>query len=147
MYNAEPFLEHYGKKGMRWGVRKRSSRSASDEGEQVFVRDAGKKIQTKGGSGLKGSEDAKRAAAAAQKVKKSGVKSLSNAELQSLVQRMNLESQHAKLSQQSKTKSAGRKFVEEFVVDSAKKQVGKELAKQVEKYVAKSIHTAGKGKG
>lgn len=67
-------LAHYGVKGMKWGVRK--SRKSSGPV----------------------SEDARVARKAQAKLKKTGVKSLSNKELQSVINRMNLERQYSTLN-------------------------------------------------
>lgn len=86
----EGVLEHYGVKGMRWGVRKRRS----DE---------------------PGSPDAERAKQHAATVKKSGTKALSNKELQELVTRMNLEQQFSTLSAKQKQNRDGKAFVREIL--------------------------------
>lgn len=77
---AEDFLKHYGVKGMRWGVRKKSDReSASDDA-----------VRTKGLN---------------QRARESGRDALSNKELQDAITRMNLEQQYDRL----KPRSAGEK--------------------------------------
>ena len=74
---ADDVLEHFGVKGMKWGVRKNRSGSAS--------------------------EDAQRADAARKKIKTGGgTKALSNKELQDLVTRMNLEQQYSTLTGKQK---------------------------------------------
>jgi hypothetical protein len=72
METIEDVLAHFGVKGMKWGVHR--------EGKHPI------------------SEDAKSAGDALTKSKKSGVHSLSNKELQSLVNRMNLEQQFSRLN-------------------------------------------------
>lgn len=67
-------LAHHGVKGMRWGVRK-----------------------GKGAPTHPASEDHTRAAEAGAKAKESGVKALSNKELQDIITRKNLEKQHREL--------------------------------------------------
>ena len=92
---VDSVLAHYGVKGMKWGVRR-----ANPSGPQeVKVKSyAGNRIvRTTGGKGHALSEDATRAAVARRKAKKSNVRSLSNKELQDLVNRMNLEQQYAQL--------------------------------------------------
>lgn len=145
MTQVDTVLEHYGTKGMRWGVRKRRSSSSdvSSNGEkqtkEVFVKDSGKGIKTKGGHKLPASTDALLAAAAKQKAAKSGIKSLSNNELKALVNRMNLESQHKKLAQQEQTKSKGKKFVDDFIINTGRQVVGKEVANVVAKVLEKNL--------
>lgn len=76
------YLAHHGIKGMRWGIRNdRSSSKAANA-----------------------SEDAKRAAAAKEKMKKTGQSSLSNKEMQDLVTRLNLEKQLSTLTTSQKSK-------------------------------------------
>jgi hypothetical protein len=73
--SVNEFLAHYGVKGMRWGVSKSSSSGGS-------------------GSRSSSSEDHKIAVAAEKKINRSGTQSLSNKELQGLIQRKNLEKQY-----------------------------------------------------
>lgn len=79
-------LEHHGVKGMKWGVRK-------DDPGGNRLRRLGKKPSSPP------SEDKSRAEAVKAKVTKSGsTHALSNAELQDLVKRMNLEQQFSRMS-------------------------------------------------
>lgn len=80
-------LEHFGIKGMHWGVRRNRQQIDS-------------------------SDDHANAAAVKQKVKKGGTKTLSNKELQDLVTRMNLEQQFDRLHSAEPTRlSKGKKAV------------------------------------
>ena len=80
--DVDSYLAHFGVKGMRWGVRNdRSSSKAANA-----------------------SEDAKRATAAKEKMKKTGQASLSNKEMQDLVTRLNLEKQLSTLTTPKKSK-------------------------------------------
>jgi hypothetical protein len=74
---VEDVLEHFGVKGMKWGVRKNRSGSASEDAQRADA--ARKKIKTEGGT-----------------------KALSNKELQDLVTRMNLEQQYSTLTGKQK---------------------------------------------
>jgi N-acetylglutamate synthase-like GNAT family acetyltransferase/2'-5' RNA ligase len=78
------FLEHHGVKGMKWGVRRSQS-------------------QLDRASGRTPSADAQAAAAAQAKVNSGGVQTLSNHELQGLVNRLNLEKQYSTLQVQNKS--------------------------------------------
>jgi hypothetical protein len=110
------FLIHFGVKGMHWGIRRKRS-SEHD------------------------SEDAKAASEAAKKVKKHGTSSLTNKELQQLVNRMNLEQQFNRLTPDSKGKAAA-KFAKDLLVDVGKEQA-KNLARQeTAKLVAKVLATS-----
>lgn len=85
MDRAKQFLEQYGVKGQKWGVR-RDRPGPSD--------------------------DAVRVEAAKSTIKRGGTQALSNKELQDVVTRMNLETQYGRLSAAQKSK--GRKFVEKL---------------------------------
>lgn len=99
MNELEEILEHHGVKGMHWGVR----RSA--------------------GSSTPPSADAVRAAAAKKTVKTGGTKALSNAELQHLVTRLNLERQLSQINPSNKQKAI--KFVTTLLVGVGKQEVTK----------------------
>lgn len=98
MSGVEKMLAHYGIKGMRWGVR----RNVGSDGRVDVTTTAqpGKKVVAKGGQGQPAHEDAIRTAVSKQKAKASTTDSLSTKELQELVNRMNLEQQYSKLSQE-----------------------------------------------
>ena len=115
----DEFLAHYGIKGMHWGVR-RSQRELHPGG----------------------SEDHNNARAAGAKVKKSGVKSLSNKELQDYITRMNLEAQYQRLAPPSKgaiVLRSGGKFVGEILVGVGKSQATKFANDQASKLVAQAL--------
>lgn len=87
--DEDEFFEHFGVKGMKWGVRRSRSGSSGPV-----------------------SEDAAKAHALRSQVKTSGTKSLNNAELQHLVTRMNLEQQFGRLTESNPSSvSKGQKFV------------------------------------
>ena len=79
-------LKHYGVKGMKWGVRKSDSGGGSG-----------------GSSRPKTSDDSREATATQRKIDKGGVKSVSNKELQALVNRRNLEKQYNSLLVEQKS--------------------------------------------
>lgn len=78
---AENFISHHGIKGMKWGVRRSQAQLDAASGSSI-------------------SSDAKAAASAQAKINSGGTKSLSNQELQGLVNRMNLERQYSQLQTQ-----------------------------------------------
>lgn len=132
----DEFLEHYGVKGMKWGVRRRSPGSSPIE----VATPAGKRVQTRGGSGQKASEDAVRAAVARQKARKSTVDSLSNRELQDLVQRLNLEQQYERLRPRRPSEQVV-KFLSDTLIgigkDEASKYIRSGVSTQLNDAIAK----------
>jgi hypothetical protein len=102
MDEIDEFLEHYGVKGMRWGVRRRRTGSSPSSRPSGPV-----------------SQDAARAARLQTRVSQHGTRSLTNAELQTLVTRLNLETQHGRLD--PKKVNAGQAFISD---------VGKNIVKQ-----------------
>jgi hypothetical protein len=107
-------LAHYGVKGMRWGVRRSSSKSTGPE-DITLKTVPGKRVSAKGGGRHPASEDARTAAIYKQKARKSTVDSLSNKELQALVNRMNLEQNYSRLT--ADQLSPGRRLVDKFMND------------------------------
>lgn len=107
-------LTHYGVKGMKWGHRKPRTK-------EVTVRKKGKKYKAEGGYGHDIHDDAKYTLMARQVAKRSGVSSLSNKELQSAVNRMNLEQQYARLA--AADRSAGQKIVSELMGKEGKRLI------------------------
>lgn len=109
----------YGVPGMRWGRRKGGSSAAP-------------------GSGHPASSDATKASKNSQIVKKSGVKALSNDDLQQLVTRMNLEQQLGKLQPPGPTKKA-RLFVTKTLGNIGNQQLNMVLNQIVNAKVAKAL--------
>ena len=116
LFVADQFLSHFGVRGMRWGVhRSRSSRAAAARGQasRHVSPDAARAMQLKG------------------TVRRHGTQALSNKDLQDLVTRMNLESQHGKLNQQHVSegrklatgilKDSGRSLATQFIIKNAPK--------------------------
>lgn len=85
MDNVDDILEHFGTKGMHWGVR----RARAADG-----RVRGPSRSTRGGI----SADAAKAKESHSTIKTHGVAALSNQDLQHLVSRMNLEQQYTRLT-------------------------------------------------
>lgn len=108
------FLEHFGVRGMKWGTRRAGKVDTSSADAQVAV-------------------------AASLKAKKSGVKSLSNKELQDLVTRMNLEQQLSKLKESQPTKfQRGKKVVSELLSAGRMVNDAISLAKSPAVHIVKS---------
>jgi hypothetical protein len=132
-------LLHYGIKGMRWGVRKSEGRPTA-----VTVTAKGKKLKTKGGENQPTAKDAARAKAIGQIKKKSGVRALSDADLQAYQSRMNLE-QNVKRLEYNQA-NAGKKFILSLMGQAGKnaaQQAANEVAsKQVKKLLVKGAVAA-----
>lgn len=94
----ELVLEHYGIRGMKWGVRRA-------RGANGLVRRGPKPPPSK---------DYQRARSAKKKARRGGTKALSNDELQDLVRRMDLEIQYAK-----KVPRTANQVAVKFVTDTA----------------------------
>ena len=100
-------LEHAGILGMHWGVR----RQVGSDGRII--------------EGTRESADSLHA----KELKRKGAKHLSNAELKSYVDRVNLETQYKKLNE--KKVSAGRKFAQDILVGSGKAALTTFVSKQM----------------
>ena len=119
------FLEHFGVKGQKWGVRRSERRLA-----------AARKVKESA------SEDANRAGEAFGKLHRTGIHSLSNAELKSVVDRMQLEQSFARVAPVSKKKRAlraGGKFAGDILVGVGKTQITKLASDQATKLVAGAL--------
>lgn len=127
---VDDILEHHGIKGMKWGVRKAvdlgfgldtaGPRPKSKVGPQkVVVSDKRKKIKTSGGAGHPAHPDAVRVRKTGQVAKKSGVKALSDKELQDYARRIQLEHNVKRL--QYHESSVPVKFVKTILGQSGKK--------------------------
>jgi hypothetical protein len=115
--SVDEFLAHFGVKGMHWGVR----RGRDDSGSDNVHEDHAKAAQLKG------------------VVKKHGTKALSNDDLQTLVTRLNLESQHGRLNPAEV--GLGKKALNELLGIGG--NVGKQQATTFgNKYAAKGIEMA-----
>lgn len=127
------YLEHYGVKGMKWGVRK----SDVPAGE-TRVTQKGKKLKGEGGKGLPAHEDATKAAVSKQKMKGSGIQSLSNKELKDLHQRMNLEQNVRELAAKEKQSTANpaARFIKRTLLNSGKQEAQKASNSAASKTVA-----------
>lgn len=117
MTSFDEALAHFGVKGMKWGVHRTAS--------QLSVGP---------------SADAERAAAAKKTIKVGGTKALSNAELQHLVTRLNLERQLKQINPSNKEKAA--RFAADLLLGVGKQQVTRiatdVAAKQVSNLLKKS---------
>lgn len=108
-------LQHHGIKGMKWGVR-RTREQLSNPTPVKIIAKPGQAIVTKGGKRAPTHDEAKAAAIARQKAKSSGLQSLSNKEIQTIVTRMDLEQRYAKLNPEKKKR--GAEFIESLIEDA-----------------------------
>ena len=143
-------LAHYGKKGMKWGVRQRTSqakayakkRTGKAGPQAVTVKERGfprKSLKTKGGEGRPAHPEAVSARTIGQIGKASGLKSLSNAQLQEYNNRLNLEQNAKRL--QYEDSSPPRKFIKTMLRQTGSKSTN-EVSKRASKKVGKILVTA-----
>lgn len=129
--SVDEVLSHYGVKGMRWGMR-RSAPTA-----KVTVTQKGKKLRSAGGEGRKASSDAVRAQTIKQVKKKSGIKALSDDELRSYSNRLQLEQQVKRLEFESKP--AAKKFVSKLLGQQGSIAANQVATQATTKAVKKSL--------
>lgn len=129
---TEVFLEHFGVMGMHWG-RRMAEKSVPAGETKVTQKKPGTKVVSEGGKHVPAHPDAMQAAASKQRAKSSTTDALSTKELQDLVTRMNLEQQYSKLS--AGQTSAGRKFVNDLLMNTVKQQGTKIINEQAGKLV------------
>jgi 2'-5' RNA ligase len=133
----EEFLEHYGVKGMQWGVRRDGRNSATPTAvatTSTTVIPSGNrrktKIKVEGGQNHDAHPDAIKVAEAKTKLKKSGPATLSNKELQDVAKRLQLEQQVKQL-----TAPAGKKFVTNLLKQQGNQTVGGVVQSEVRKKI------------
>lgn len=105
--STEEFFAHYGVKGMKWGLRK--SRVVSD--------------------------DAARSKSVRTTVKKAGIASVSNKDLQEAINRMQLEQNFKRLKVNDQ--SAATRWISSTLLEIGKREVQSQIAKKVAAGVAK----------
>lgn len=115
MSHAQVFLKHYGVKGMKWGQKKKNPASG----------DSSAKTATK------------------TAVKKKGLHTVSNADLQAAIRRMQLEQDFKRLSVNEK--SAVTRWVSSTLLEIGKREVQQQAAKRVAGALAKKAVTGGVG--
>ena len=126
-------LSHHGVKGMKWGVRR-------DRSSAVTVTDKGKKLKTSGGFGHPAHPEAVRARTTGQIAKKSGVKALSDQQLNDYAKRLRLEQEVSRLQFQDKNKV--QQFVHKALLRSGNQAVDKAASPDNVKKAAIAIKAA-----
>jgi hypothetical protein len=110
------FLEHYGKKGMKWGVRKKP-------GSGTGKKTAGKKTTTK-----------TEVTTTISKGGKKGVKGMSDTQLRTELNRLNMEKQYKSLTTNKKSKgsvSKGLGFVGGILKSAGRKSLKNYAEKEI----------------
>lgn len=109
---VKEFLAHYGVKGMKWGRRKNPA-----------------------------SADSARSTSVKKTVKKQGLHTVSNKELQDAITRMNLEQQFKRLKVNEQ--SAATRWISSTLLEVGKREVQTQLAKKLATTAVKKAATGG----
>jgi hypothetical protein len=109
-------LQHFGVKGMHWGVRKKSPKEAP-------------------------SADSKRSTALLARAKRSKPKALTNKQLQDAINRMQLEQNFKRLAVNEKP--AVTRWISSTLLEIGKREVQTAVAKKAATIVAKKLATGG----
>lgn len=149
--NVEPFLEHYGIKGMRWGVRRDLSGSSGSGGTKSSTnksRTVTKSSPNKSGSSGKGSTktpDNNRKKGDTEDAVPPKQKTMSDAELRKAVERLRMEAEFSRLSatpELKKQQSVGAAFVRSAAKDvilPAAKNAARDVLTQYAKNAASQL--------
>jgi hypothetical protein len=121
-------LSHHGVKGQKWGVRRKATVGA----QEVVVSDKRKKIKTSGGKGHPAHSDATRARVIGQVGKKSGIKALSDDQLRTYNNRINLEQNTKRLMYEDSSRPAK-------LVKTILRQTGSKTTDQISTTAAKKV--------
>lgn len=114
-------LVHYGILGMKWGVRRSPGQLSRSRGHKKSDDEH---------------EDYKKVHA------RKSTKTMSDAELKNRINRLQMERQYKQLT--SKETSAGKKFVNDVLRESAKNVASKYVSKGITKLIDEAIHTVNK---
>lgn len=116
---VDDFLQHFGVKGMKWGVHRREQAGSVGGRDVTITSKGGSRVKTSGGRGHGPSEDALSAARSRQIARRSSTDSLSTKDLQNLVTRMNLERQYGQLKSHDSTVNAGMETAKKILAFGA----------------------------
>lgn len=134
MEGIEEIIEHYGVKGMKWGVRKRPTSSGRKSGKGQQKRDT---------TGLKKGSDTGGKIPSTKKFKGSRkeARKLTDSDLNARLKRLNMEKQYRDLVKKQNPPTAisrGRKKVGSILVNSGSKAMTNYLGKRVFPAIIKS---------
>lgn len=110
---VDVFLQHHGVKGMKWGVRKKRSPKESP------------------------SNDSTRTTTLKKRAKRSGVKALSNAEIQDAINRMNLEQQFKRLK--TNERSVVTRFIASTLLEIGTREVKQVVSNKIVSKIGKKM--------
>lgn len=113
------YLQHFGVKGMKWGVRKAKDKVSGARQERAAARKA------------PASSDHDTSTAARKKASQGGLSKLSNKELQDAITRMNLESQYKSLVAKNPTPQQAAMNYGKKIALSVAQDMAKTTAKNV----------------
>lgn len=143
METIDEVLEHFGVKGMQWGVRRN--------------RDSGGSGPRFGKKKAPATKEASQATKLQDRARKHGIHTLSNRELEQLTKRMNLEQQYTRLTGESpsprgqqiakKFMSGGGKFVGQVLMGVGQQQAKDVLNQHASKQLINMGIKAAKGGG
>lgn len=124
---SENFIEHYGIKGMKWGVRRSSEKRGQSNASKL--KEKAKSLGRKTANDVDSPEAAKAKVLRAKVKANRSTDPLTNAELQHVIQRMNLERQYSSLNQPASSKivAGGKNFAQSVIKDTTKSLVSKQL--------------------
>lgn len=141
---VDHILKHHGVLGMKWGRRRSREELATVSVSERSSPQHKTIIRTKGGKGLSAHPDAVAAKIVTQKLKRSGMHTLSNKELQALATRKNLENQIKKSGAGESTTSKGVRTVHEVLKrPDAQLAVKTATSPVARKHVRKVLATVG----
>lgn len=135
-------LYHYGVKGMKWGIRRTPAQLGHDVSKRAkkvgsAVGSTLKKAGSSTISAIKSRQAAKKNSKELKKIRKKPLSEMSDDELRKTIQRMQLEQQYANL--QPKKVSAGKKFVNDFVLQPASNAAKQYISGQLNKMVQEQL--------
>ena len=116
-------IEHYGKKGMKWGIRKDRSKGGTKGGEKGKAKQAKSEKST-----------------STKKYKKSSARKLSDERLRKRINRLNMEKQYKDLVSKQKPKSKvsrGAQTVGKILANAGAKAIRKQVAEPLMSHLVK----------